>query len=365
MEGWKGNSSLPRYPFPIPMVSLNAMAAASSLVNPFTPVTPPPESQTFRKPMVPPSPGLKRKATEAQLCGELGKENERGVKKQNGGSTPQVTPKSEILPPQPSQVPPFMIPGLHGQSETVGPDYVAMASRIAAHYQQRCQAVANYQNQRCQAWANMQRQKCQDMMQAAMLVVAWYIRDRIQRRRRKQKRRFKAGLRTQQGRATRSQVTRGETVRRWVMQVPEAAVSPHLPLADKLLDEDEAAFSMDNEPTPDKDAKLFQMADGLIKSQYSKIEVPLMGVVSFDDSDSDSNDSGEEDADIEYNDDELDGDNAGVDGKDDEDYCDDDDLLDDDYLEDDDLEDEDQGSEIVHHGTGTGSGRNGRSSSLS
>src|SRR5690606_35283807 len=75
------------------------------------------------------------------------------------------------------------------------PKDMVMATRIAALYQQRCQAITNYQQQRCQAWANTYRQKCHETMQAAMLVVAWYVRDRIRRRRRKQKDKFRRGLR--------------------------------------------------------------------------------------------------------------------------------------------------------------------------
>lgn len=118
-----------------------------------------------------------------------------------------------------------------------------------------------------------------------MLVVAWYIRDRIQRRRRKQKRSFRAGLRVQD---TKARVAKGEHVRRWVMQLSDQPASPHVPALDDIADEEEASFSMDRDVPMDKDAKLFQTADQLIRSQYRKLEVPMLGMMSFDESDSDS-----------------------------------------------------------------------------
>lgn len=224
------------------------------------------------------------------------------------------------------------------------PKYLAMVSRIAAYYQQRCQAVANYQQQRCQAWANMHRQRCQDMMQASMLVVAWYVRDRIQRRRRREKRRFKSGLRR---RTAQPKITRTEVVRRWVKQVPETPESPNSAITTIITDPAEAEFSMDKDPQPDKDAKLFEMADNLIKSQYKKIEVPIMGVLNFDESDNDSESEPEEPDQL----DEMDEDDDDPEG--DEEYYE----VEDDELYDDDMEyDGDDGSEVVHHGTGTGSG---------
>lgn len=195
------------------------------------------------------------------------------------------------------------------------------------------------------------------MMQASMLVVAWYVRDRIQRRRRREKRRFRSGLKR---RTTQPKIGRSEVVRRWVKQIPEAPDSPNHAVADKLVDRSEAEFSMDKEPPSDKDTKLFDMADNLIKSQYKKIDVPIMGVLNFDESDNDSESDGEEQfEEMEY-DDEVDGEG------DDECYEaeDDDDLYDDD----DDMEEEEDGdavSEVVHHGTGSGTGTrdNGNSSS--
>jgi hypothetical protein len=236
--------------------------------------------------------------------------------------------------------------GVTSGNSNLDPKYLAMVSRIAAYYQQRCQAVANYQQQRCQAWANMHRQRCQDMMQASMLVVAWYVRDRIQRRRRREKRRFKSGLRR---RTAQPKITRTEVVRRWVKQVPEEPESPTTAVALQVADPEEVDFSMDKDPQPDKDAKLFEMADNLIKSQYKKIEVPIMGVLNFDESDNDSESDPDEPEEPEQFDEmEEDDDPEG-----DEEYYE----VEDDELYDDDMEYEgDDGSEVVHHGTGTGSG---------
>lgn len=183
------------------------------------------------------------------------------------------------------------------------------------------------------------------MMQASMLVVAWYVRDRIQRRRRREKRRFRSGLRR---RTNQNKIARTEVVRRWVKQIPEEPESPNNPVTVDLADRAEAEFSMDRDPQPDKDAKLFEMADNLIKSQYKKIEVPIMGVLNFDDSDNDS----ESDLDEPEQFDEMEEDEEGE-GEDEYYEVEDDDLYDDE----DDMEfTGDGGSEVVHHGTGTGSG---------
>lgn len=228
----------------------------------------------------------------------------------------------------------------------VDPRYLTMVSRIAAYYQQRCQAVANFQQQRCQAWASMQRQKCQEMTQAAMLVVAWYIRDRIQRRRRRQKRAFRRGLaKKNRGGYGRGRVTKGETVRKWVMDVPLVKTTTTTPPPpsrgnnggddagrDVPLDKDEVEFEVDKETTPDKDAQLFNIADNLIKSQMGRINVPLLGLLSFDESD--ESESEEDDDDLrEYED------NEGEEYEDDE-------MGD----EDGEYEDDDQGEEVVEEG---------------
>ncbi|KAF7544185.1 hypothetical protein G7Z17_g10147 [Cylindrodendrum hubeiense] len=315
------------------------MAAMMSSVNPFTPVTPPPESHAFPKPPVPRpfQNSLKRKAT-----------------MQDALTGPAIPPPPAPAPTSQPQT--ASSPGGSSQGDSksppppsvgganLDPKYLAMVSRIAAYYQQRCQAVANYQQQRCQAWANMHRQRCQDMMQASMLVVAWYVRDRIQRRRRREKRRFKSGLRR---RTAQPKITRTEVVRRWVKQVPETPESPSSAITTMITDPAEAEFSMDKDPQPDKDAKLFEMADNLIKSQYKKIEVPIMGVLNFDESDNDSESDLDEPDQLE----EMDEDEDDPEG--DEEYYE----VEDDELYDDDMEYEgDDGSEVVHHGTGTGSG---------
>ncbi|KAL1835137.1 hypothetical protein VTK73DRAFT_6180 [Phialemonium thermophilum] len=273
----------------------------------------------------------------------------------------------------PSSQPPV---GAANQAPTLDPRFIAMASRISAYYQQRCQAVARFQQQRCQAWANMHRQKCQEMMQAAMLVVAWYIRDRIQRRRRRQRRRFRRALSAKNRSSSRARVGgegrvgKGEAVRRWVLGVPRDALSPSDPARDKFADREEAEFSLDREPEPDRDAKLFSVADNLIKSQLSRIDVPLMGTLSFDESDSETESEtesisccSEDDEGRRYDDEVMDGYEDGIEeGQEEGAY--DDELEDDDDDDDDEEEDEEKGgkeddlegaginSQEVHVGTG-------------
>ncbi|GKT55019.1 hypothetical protein ColTof4_08120 [Colletotrichum tofieldiae] len=309
--------------------------------NPLAPVTPPPEHLSFRKPALPLSAQLKRKAAEANIT------NDHVTATMKKEESPTHNP-SMAAPPKPTSMP--NASAADPNQPPMDPRYVAMVSRIAAYYQQRCQAISNAQQQRCQAWANMHRQKCQEMMQAAMLVVAWYIRDRIQRRRRRQKRQFRTGLRAQ---STRSRVTKGEGVRRWVMNVPEGLSSAHVPALDQLTDQDEAHFSMDKEVPPDKDAKLFEMADGMIRSQYRKIEVPILGVLGFEEDESESESEADDDFDQPMEDELEDGEV--------EEYEDDEDDLD---LDDED-EEEEAGSEVVHRGTGTGTGSRGKDSGLS
>ncbi|KAJ2905042.1 uncharacterized protein MKZ38_006435 [Zalerion maritima] len=256
---------------------------------------------------------------------------------------PQAQQQQQQQQPRPQPQDPFNAATAAAAAASLDPKYLAMVSRIASYYQQRCQAVANYQQQRCQAWATMHRQKCQEMVQAAMLVVAWYIRDRIQRRRRKQKRSFRKGLTE---RTSRSKVTKGEVVRRWVLQVPEAAPSPEQAHHQRLVDREEAEFNMDREVTLDKDTKLFSVADNLIKSQLSKIEVPLMGALSFDESESENEEDepAAEEEEEEQAEDEIDYEQA------DELYDDDDDDM---SL--DDYEEDELGSDLVQNGTGEGS----------
>ncbi|KAF4781765.1 hypothetical protein HER10_EVM0003050 [Colletotrichum scovillei] len=302
--------------------------------NPLAPVTPPPEHLSFRKPALPLSAQLKRKAAEANIT------NDHVTMKKE--QSPLNNPS--MAPPKPTSIPSA---NADPNQPSMDPRYVAMVSRIAAYYQQRCQAISNAQQQRCQAWANMHRQKCQEMMQAAMLVVAWYIRDRIQRRRRRQKKQFRTGLRAQ---STRSRVTKGEGVRRWVMNVPEGMSSPHIPGLDDIADQEEAHFSMDKEVPPDKDTKLFEMADNMIRSQYRKVEVPILGVLGFEEDESESESEADDDDFDQLMEDELE--DGEVEEYDDEDLD-----LDD--------EDEEDGSELVHRGTGTGTGSRGKDSGLS
>lgn len=332
------------------------MAAMMSSVNPFTPVTPPPESHAFPKPSIPRpvQNNLKRKASMQDPLDGLASLNGSSMIPPPPPPTSQPhinaapSPNHNMSVPSVDDSKAMPPPSLAGAN--LDPKYLAMVSRIAAYYQQRCQAVANYQQQRCQAWANLHRQRCQDMMQASMLVVAWYVRDRIQRRRRREKRKFKSGLRRRTGQ---SKITRTEVVRRWVKQIPEKPESPNSSMTTNLVDRAEADFSMDREPQLDKDAKLFDMADNLIKSQYKKIDVPIMGVLNFDESDNDS----ESDLDEPEEFDEMD---------EDEDEAEDDayyDVEDEELYDDDDDEDNDEiefsgnaGSEVVHHGTKAGSG---------
>lgn len=271
---------------------------------------------------------------------------------------PQSHPQSQTAPSPPLENP-FLVnqAGLLDPNTATDPEYVQMVTRMAAYYQQRCQAILNYQQQRCQTWATSHRQKCQEMMQAAMLVVAWYIRDRIGRRRRRNKRAFRRGLRSKnqvQRRAGRGGIpTKGETVRKWVTEIPEAALSPNNGIRDEsALDKDEREFDVEKEVTPDKDSQLFAVADQMIKSQLAKIDVPLLGALNLDDSESESESEDEayyyESEDYELEDDEGD-----------EEYADDD-L---DYEEDSELYVEDVVSKEAMHGTGKGSLKRKRSES--
>jgi len=277
------------------------MAASVPLsFNPQVPVTPPPDHQLFMKAPFPPQPttrpDLIRAAYEAT-----------GVNPPRDGAK-MAPPRLQLNPqaaPGAMPVPPLTgVDAAHNPNHTlrdhgVDPRYLAMASRIAAYYQQRCQAVANFQQQRCQQWAQAQRQKCQEMTQSAMLIVAWYIRDRITRRRKRERRTFKRGLKQKERLGGRNKITKGEAVRRWVMDVPlGATASPKAGKMDekKFLDKEEENFEMDrDDPAPDEDTQLFNVADGMIKSQLARIDVPLLGVLSFDESDDESDNSSEED----------------------------------------------------------------------
>jgi hypothetical protein len=324
-------------------------------INHFAPVTPPPENQSFTvKPMSPTSPFLMAKGgmEHASLP----------TPTDFADSTRIPLPQSQSQPhPQPQTQATFTpaAAGANGQASAsaqpganlgLDPSQLAMVSRIAAYYQHRCLAVTNFQQQRCQAWANMHRQKCQETMQAAMLVVAWYVRDRIQRRRRKQKTKFRSALHELQGKP---KITRGEVVRRWVLQVPEKTL-PHdsVPM-DRARDRQEAHFDMDAEVPPERDCKLFEMADNLIKSQYKKIEVPLLGVLNFDESDSESESVKQSSLPDDEEDEEMpDGGSLGDDQDEEfEDDDDDDDLYDDEDPEMDEVIEGEPVSDMAHDGT--------------
>ncbi|KAJ0167548.1 hypothetical protein CTA2_1889 [Colletotrichum tanaceti] len=318
--------------------------------SPLAPVTPPPEHLTFRKPALPLSAQLKRKAAEANITDDHATATKM-KKEESSQDTPFMA--SMAAPPRPTSI--FNASAADPNQPPMDPRYMAMVSRIAAYYQQRCQAISNAQQQKCQAWVNMHRQKCQEMMQAAMLVVAWYTRDRIQRRRRRQRRQFRTGLRAQ---STRSRVPKGEGVRRWVMNVPEGLSSPHVPGLDGPADQEETHFSMDREVPPDKDAKQFEMADGMIRSQYRKVEVPILGVLGFDEDESESERESEADDDFDQpmEDEFEDGAVEEYDEDEDENEDEDDLDLDDEY----EGEEQESGSELAHRGTGTGTGTGSR-----
>ncbi|KUI66778.1 hypothetical protein VM1G_01648 [Cytospora mali] len=237
----------------------------------------------------------------------------------------------------------------------VDPKYVQMVSRMAAYYQQRCQAILNFQQQRCQAWATSHRQKCQEMMQAAMLVVAWYIRDRIGRRRRRQKRSFRRGLREKGSAAVLRRVPKGEVVRKWVMDIPDAALSPNNGIRDEgSLDKEEAAFDVEKEAPLDKDSQLFAVADQMIKSQMAKIDIPLLGALNMDESDSESESDDDDRAAARYYYENEDFDEEEEDAE-----------VDDDLEYEDETEEylEDEVSQEALHGTGKGSLKRKRSES--
>ncbi|KAK1829838.1 hypothetical protein QBC39DRAFT_121455 [Podospora conica] len=327
--------------------------------HPQVPVTPPPDQHVFFKgpfaPM-PPRSDFSRAAYEASGM--------RPPQQPQQGPTPapsqshlnlNIPPRGGIpptttttrMPHTPNTTPPATIPSAPEaamfqsilQDPSVDPRYLAMASRIAAYYQQRCQAVSNYQQQRCQAWAAAQRQKCQEMMQAAMLIVAWYIRDRISRRRRRQRRAFKAGLKRRAGAGSgvgggagvgKNRITKGEAVRRWVLSVPAGSPkaaggssSSSDDARSRVLDKEEMEFDMDREVSAaaagtsaaDKDAHLFSVADNLIKSQLTRIDVPLLGALSFDESDDSESESEEE---VEEEEEEMEDDNFEQPGLDEE-----------------------------------------------
>jgi hypothetical protein len=188
-----------------------------------------------------------------------------------------ATPPSPTTPSSP-QFPPLA--GLH-----VDPKLYPLVARVAAYYQHRCEAIVGFQQQRCMAWANMQRQKYLDMMNGSKLVVAWYIRDRIQRKRRHRRRKFNAGLRD---RATQGKKANQDSTTRWVSGISDISVPPDQLAAGSLQDEEEANFSLDVCKPVDQEAKMFQTVDTLIRSQAKKIELPVLGVLDLSESDNES-----------------------------------------------------------------------------
>lgn len=272
------------------------------------PVTPPPDQHMFKGPFAPqlPRSDCSRVAYEASI---------KPPQERPPMAVPPSTTHTTNTITTPAPGGPDLPNGAGSSNDSLrdlaaDPRYLAMASRIASYYQQRCQAMANFQQQRCQVWANAQRAKCQEMMQAAMLIVAWYIRDRISRRRRRQRRTFKRGLKQRCKADSRNKITKGESVRRWVMGVPlRTTASPRAETNENnpTLDKDEQNFEMDQENQgQDKDSQLFNIADSMIKSQLARIDVPLLGVLSFDESDDETDSEMEDEEDFEQGDEEMD-----------------------------------------------------------
>ncbi|KAH8890958.1 hypothetical protein GQ53DRAFT_824183 [Thozetella sp. PMI_491] len=217
-------------------------------------------------------------------------------KLQEHGRSPLPKVSSPITPPSPELPRSPTCPISHPLND---PKYLTMASRIAGYYQQRAQAVANYQHQKCKEWASLQQQKTREMTQVTMLVVAWYVRDRISRRRRRQKKQFNRAL---SKRAAMSKVNKGESVRRWAMNIPADTASPTSQASEAFADVAEADFDMDKETLPDRDTEMFRVADHLIRSQLARIDVPLFGALSFDESEEEVEE--DEDEFVDYDDDE-------------------------------------------------------------
>lgn len=69
-------------------------------------------------------------------------------------------------------------------------------------------------------------------------------------------------------------------------------------------DEQERDFDMDRmgEREEDRDGKLFEVADGLIKSQLARVEVPFLGLVGFEESESEES---EGESEMSYEEEEL------------------------------------------------------------
>ncbi|GAB1310920.1 IQ calmodulin-binding domain-containing protein [Madurella fahalii] len=283
------------------------------------PVTPPPEFQMFMKG---PSPQV-HKPFAQDAAQATNSEQPEKTAQPTQPLRPQTQYRHSQKTPGPTRPIPPNPPPDPAATATFDPRYVAMASRIASYYQQRCQAVANFQQQRCQAWASVYRQKCQEMAQAAMVIVTWYIRDRIKRRRKRQKRAFKRGLARKAASVSTGRnggMTRGESVRRWVMSVPLGAASPTSAGNRELpMDKEELDFDLDREAPADKDGQLFDMADNLIKSHLARIDMPLLGALSFVESESES-ESEEDEEEEEEEEDFMDYEDEGEEEDENEDY---------------------------------------------
>lgn len=185
------------------------------------------------------------------------------------------------------------------------------------------------------------------------------MRDRIGRRRRRQRRSFRRGLREKNGTAAARRVLKGEVVRKWVIDIPDAALSPNNGMRDEgAMDKEEEAFDVEKEVTPDKDSQLFAVADQMIKSQMSKIDIPLLGALNLDESDSESDSDDDDRVGARYY-------------YENEDYEEEGEEEEDAEIDDDDLEYEDETEEYLEdevskealHGTGMGSLKRKRSES--
>lgn len=144
------------------------------------------------------------------------------------------------------------------------------------------------------------------------------------------------------------------------MDIPEAALSPNNGMRDDAgLDKEEREFDVEKEVVADKDTHLFTVADQMIKSQLAKIDVPLLGALNLEASDSESEGDDEDERyyyepeDYEMEEDDDDDDDA-------EDY--EDDM---DYDEESEEYVEDVVSKEALDGTGKGSLKRKRSESTS
>ncbi|KAK3300936.1 uncharacterized protein B0H64DRAFT_449531 [Chaetomium fimeti] len=232
----------------------------------------------------------------------------------NPGPQPTAAAAPAAAAPSPSP------PAATAPPPGIDPRYLAMASRMASFYQQRAEAVAAAQHRRCQAWADEEQSKRrQAVMQAATVMIAWYVRDRLVRRRKRRRRRFQRGLAARGGIAAGGgvigggvgdfwgrRVAKGEAVRRWVMGAAGGGRSGGGDGLGRQLpvDKEEVDFDMDREVPVDKDAHLLEVTGNIIKNHLAGTEVPLLGALSFDESDSDSESEEEEDEFMGYEDEE-------------------------------------------------------------